>query len=272
MKHNLGQFYDKSSDFQHSQFLVLIDLMKAHIDSAAIKDVFEIGAGSGARTLKLLEEFPEVERTVAIEPDPEMLSVAMSKYADPRIEYHQCAAEGIQSLDLPHHSFDLFFSNWVVHWIEDKGKMLQDLDQLLRVQIPQKNGYFAFSTCERLPNILTDLDHYIRAELMLPASHSYPWYYLTVEEWQDLLQQHGWRIVAHKAYPADHYVDDAGVYLDHWFAASTAKFLYGQQMEQVSELSISDALWFMEQKYGDSQKPGGLYFQEDVLFVIAQKI
>lgn len=266
MKQNLGQYYDESADFQKDQFNSLISLIRDNVPCDKVSNLIDIGAGSGARTYELLDVFPALQRIIAVEPDFEMQSVARSKYADDRIEYHEMGAEDILSLKDKIPPLDAVFSNWAIHWIEDKDKLLSDLEHMT-----SDAPYLMLSTCERLPEILVDIDQYVRAELLMPQSTAYPWHYLTRDEWVALLEKHGWTMTEVKNYTTPHYAPNAREYLEHWFAASTAKFLYGRQMEQISDLSLSDITWFIEQKYGTPNREGGLAFEEDVIFMVAQK-
>jgi len=267
MKQNLGQYYDESADFQKAQFNSLIQLIRDNVPCDKVKNLIDIGSGSGGRTFELLDVFPSLTNITAVEPDFEMQSVAREKYNDPRIDYQQMGAEDISSLQGKTPDFDAIFSNWAIHWIEDKEKLMSDLDPMTT-----NAPYLMISTCERLPEILVDIDQYVRAELLMPSNTVYPWYYLTREEWTALLEKHGWTMLEVKNYTTPHYTRDAREYLEHWFAASTAKFLYGRQMEQISDLSLSDLTWFIEQKYGDPNHEGGLAFDEDVIFMVARKI
>ena len=267
MKQNLGQYYDKTSSFQRAQFDALCDLMRDNIPLDKIHTILDVGAGSGARTLDLMSLFRQIEKIDAIEPDPEMLSVAKGEYNHPKVSYHQAKAEEcapiIEGIEKP---IDMVFANWSLHWVQDKDAFLEALNQKLNA-----SSFFAFSTCEKLPDILTDMDEYVRAELLLPSLTEAPWYYLTADEWRILLAKHGWRVMEQRSYETPHFAPDSRSYLEHWFSASTAKFLYGHQMEQISDLSINDMLWFVEQKYADPDNEGGLRFIEDVTFCVAQR-
>lgn len=267
MKHNLGEYYDRSADFQKTQFDRLVSFMKGNMNVSDVRHMLDIGSGSGARTYSMLDVCTNIMRLDAIEPDPEMISVAREKYAHDKISYHLASAEGLMqavgNLDV---NYDLIFMNWSVHWIQNKEKLLSDIDD-----ISTNSPYLAISTCERLPEILMDVDEYVRQVLMLSPSTEYPWFYLDDRGWQSLLQQAGWRIIKSEPLSVDHYVDDARQYMEHWFAASTSKFLYGRQMEELSDLSFNDLVWFIEQKYPHPEKPGGLYFKEDAIFILAQK-
>ena len=265
MKGNLGQYYDRSADFQKNQFDTLIRMIKEHVPCDNIKNVLEIGSGSGARTYELLNVFPTANIN-AVEPDFEMQSVAQKEYTDPRITYHQMLAEDILKLKEHIPQSDAVFCNWAIHWIKEKEKLFDDLEKMV-----SDDAYLMLSTCERLPQILVDIDEYVRSELLLPRSAEYPWSYLDAHQWREFLTRHGWKISEIKAYETPHFAEGAETYLEHWFAASTAKFLYGRQMEEFSDLSMADLTWYIDRKYADPDYEGKLSFTEDVVFMIAHK-
>lgn len=269
MKQHLGICYDQTSDFQQEQFHVLMDLVRETIpdrDLAGIRSMADIGAGTGARTLQSLRVFQSVQHMTAIEPDRDMISVARDKYADPRIHYAQATAEDMAKVPLRGKPLHAVMSNWALHWVSDKENMMRDINAAT-----QSGSYFAFSTCEALPALLQMVDAYVRAEFRIENVQS-PFYYLTVPEWQSLLEKHGWKICGIKSYTVGHEVEDTQKYLEHWFTASTAKFLYGRHMVELSSWALSDLVWMMTRAFPSGRNPEGMRFTEDVMFVVAQRI
>jgi len=267
VKENLGKYYDKSSGFQEAQFQKLIKLMRDNVDCDRVRYLLDIGAGTGIRTEQLLDVCLGLERITAIEPDPEILSVATTEHMSDRIEYHPIAAHDLDTFDESERCFDVVFSNWALHWVLDKDKLMEDVNRLT-----PPDARFVFSSCEKLPHLLMDIDEYVRSELLLPKSRAYPWEYFDVEGWTQFLNKHGWAVKAQKTHLVYRTVDDAKTYLDDWFAASTSKFLYGQQMEQLTDLSLSDLVWLMQKKYPHPELEEGLFFAEDTMFIVAEKI
>src|SRR5690606_1349204 len=151
MKENLGSFYDKTSDFQQQQFLSLCQLITGTVPGyGELKTLLDIGSGSGARTKQCLDLFRGVESLTAIEPDWEMFEVAQQKYAEPRITYKKMPAEKLFELKAGNALFDAVISNWAIHWVSNKEKMMQDINDLTH-----PGSIFMFSTCEALPSLLT---------------------------------------------------------------------------------------------------------------------
>ena len=268
MKQHLGICYDQTSDFQQGQFNVLMGLVRETIPDralAAIRGMIDIGAGTGARTLQSFSVFQSVQRMTAIEPDRDMLTVARERYADPRITYIQSVAEELSRLKIEGAPLDAVLSNWALHWVSDKQMLMKDINALTK-----SGSYFVFSTCEALPALLQMVDAYVRGEFRLDKVQS-PFYYLNAQEWRGLLDKYGWDIRGIKAYTVGHEVPDTQKYLEHWFTASTAKFLYGRHLVELSSWAHSDLIWMMNRAFPSEKNPEGMLFTEDVMFVVAQR-
>lgn len=268
MKEHIGVYYDKTSDFQQEQFDVLTGLIRESIPARdTIKSLLDIGSGTGARTVQALENFPSLERCVAAEPDWEMIQIAEESHAHPLVTYKKLMAESLMHLvEEGTEPFDAVLSNWALHWVSDKNKMFEAVNKLTK-----PGSFFMISTCERLPSILTHIDVYIRNEFRISGTGQSPFFYLTAPEWEELLDRHGWRVIGQKVYTTPHEVENAEVYLDHWFTASATKFMYGKHLAELSPLSRNDLVWAMEREFPSPRYEGGLRFTEDVMFMVAQK-
>lgn len=268
MRQHLGTCYDQTSDFQQEQFNVLMTLVREKLqdrDLAAIRSMIDIGAGTGARTLQSFRVFQSVQRMTAIEPDRDMITVAREKYSDPRITYIQSTAEELGKLAIGGQPVGAVMSNWAVHWVSDKERLMQDI-----AAITQPGSYFLFSTCEDLPSLLKMVDAYVRNEFRVENVKS-PFHYLTSPQWCDLLARHGWEICGIKTYTVGHEVPDTQKYLEHWFTASTAKFLYGRHLVELSPWARSDLLWMMNRAFPSDKYEDGMMFTEDVIFIVARR-
>lgn len=267
MKENLGVYYGQTSLFQGQQFQKLVSLIKEHAPLDTIKTVLDIGCGNGQRTIEYVDLFPNCKKIIAIDPDPEMISTAKNQYAHPKIEYILLKAENLSALADMNNAFDIVVSNWAVHWIEDKQAMLSHVKNLLK-----KNGLFFMSTCEKLPEILSDVDTFIRDELKHIKSLINPFHYLKAPQWRALLNEHEYHVICKYKANITHEENNAYHYLKHWFAASTGKFAYSKQIEEFNPLSIDTLLSFIEKKYAHPHKKNTLAFQEDVLFIAARRL
>lgn len=266
MKEHLGVYYDKSSDFQQLQFQTLRELIAEVVPVSEIRTLLDIGCGTGSRTRQLLDIFPNASMVTAIEPDREMLEVATEKYADPRITYKQMGAEDLSALAAEGGAFDDVLSHWVLHWVENKEKMLADLSALT-----PPGGWFVFSTCQNLPVILQHVDTYVRTEFRVSPRQKPPYFYLTESGWRDLLTRHGWTVKAVRKHEVWHDAEFPDRFLDHWFTASAGKCLYGKHIAEMTPLARSDLVWSIGREFPSFRYEGGLSFAEDVLFIAAQR-
>lgn len=269
MKQHLGVCYDQTSDFQQEQFNVLMGLVRESLSApeiAAIRSMIDIGAGTGARSLQALDVFTGVNHMTGIEPDRDMMTVAREKYPDPRITWLQSTAEDMDVPAIAGKPIDAVMSNWALHWVADKQRLMQHLDE-----ITKPGSYLLFSTCQDLPALLKMVDAYVRAEFRLDNVKS-PFHYLTAAQWQDFLAEKGWRLRGLKAYTVGHEVVDTKQYLQHWFTASTAKFLYGRHLIELSPWAHSDLVWMMNRAFPSHRYEEGMLFTEDVMFMVAQRI
>lgn len=269
MKQHLGVCYDQTSDFQQEQFNVLMGLVRETLTAAeiaAIRSMVDIGAGTGARTLQALDVFNAAQQMTGIEPDRDMITVARDKYPDPRIQWIQSAAENIDVSAISGKPVNAVMSNWALHWVSDKPRLMQHLDDMT-----EAGSYLIFSTCQDLPALLKMVDAYVRTEFRLDNVKS-PFHYLTAQQWQDLLAEKGWRLRGMKAYTVGHEVPDTKKYLEHWFTASTAKFLYGRHLIELSPWAHADLVWMMNRAFPSHRHEEGMLFTEDVMFVVAQRM
>lgn len=265
MKEHLGELYDKTSDFQQEQFDVLSQVVRSAMDVKVPRRLFDIGAGTGARTKQCLTLFPNVAAITAIEPDWDMIAVAERKYADPRIRYVKAKAEDIVRMPLEQENYDFVLSNWSLHWVSDKRSMMSAINARTA-----PGSYLAFSTCERLPAILTMIDQYVRTEFRVANAES-PYFYLDRQGWKDFLASCGWDIVASETRDIPRDVVDARQYLDHWFTASTTKFMYGRHLVEMSPEAHHDLLWMIKRGFPSSTFPNGLAFKEEGYYALARK-
>ena len=175
MKQNLGEFYDETSDFQQAQFNYLRKLITAHFPVTDITTMIDIGSGTGSRTKQCFEFFPNLSHITAIEPDPDMHNQAISQHADPRIEYLQKSAAHISAMKPARRAYDLVLSHWVMHWIKEKETLFRNLERIID---DHKKSYLAIATCEALPQILQDIDTYIRYEFDISPMGDSPFFLL----------------------------------------------------------------------------------------------
>jgi SAM-dependent methyltransferase len=100
------------------------------VDAAAITTgmtVLDVGCGTGALTVSVAERVGEEGRTVGIDPNPDMLTVARRKPV--AVEWRQGVAE---SLPFNEASFDAVVSQFAMMFFEDRPKALAEMHRVAR--------------------------------------------------------------------------------------------------------------------------------------------
>src|SRR3989338_6628462 len=137
---NIGNYYDKTSDWQQAKWLELLDLAKqSNLNFQSIQTILDLGCGSGNRTLQLTNHFPNAKKILGIDSNPSMIETASSINKDPKITYLQSDIMEPCFADIG--SFDLIVANYSLNWVRDKDKALKKLKQIIH----KKTIFFIFT-------------------------------------------------------------------------------------------------------------------------------
>lgn len=90
------------------------------------KTVLDLGCGCGYNCVDFIER--GAARVVGIDISQKMLKAAESESSDEHIEYKNMSMTDISSLN---ETFDFIYSSLAFHYIEDFGKLIQDIHRLL---------------------------------------------------------------------------------------------------------------------------------------------
>ena len=124
--------YDTHSSFQKADGLEMIKFL---VPKKGEK-ILDLGCGTGYLS-KVLADLVEPEgQVVAIDPDTERLKVARDKYTASNLQYLEGSSENIPGEE---GEYDIVFSNFVIHWIEDKDTLFKNVARSLKT-----GGKFAF--------------------------------------------------------------------------------------------------------------------------------
>ncbi|HEY7688461.1 MAG TPA: trans-aconitate 2-methyltransferase [Dongiaceae bacterium] len=116
--------------FADHRFRPAIDLL-ARIDAAAPRAVCDLGCGTGHLTLELKKRWPDAD-VFGVDSSPDML--AKAREVAPGLSFAQADAGNWR----PEKPLDVIFSNAVLHWLPDHGKLFPRLLGLL-----EKGGVLA---------------------------------------------------------------------------------------------------------------------------------
>lgn len=126
--------YDKYANVQKKMGDILIDRIKN--DRSHIKNILEIGCGTGYVTQRLMNYFPDAQIT-AVDIAPGMIEYVKSIIQCDRVNF---ICEDIEEMNLDD-KFDLIISNATFQWFNNLEKTTNRLIRLLN-----KSGILCFST------------------------------------------------------------------------------------------------------------------------------
>jgi len=93
--------------------------------------VLDAGCGTGINLLEIARIIPSCRKLVGVDLSPGMLSVARRKAAMYNVPAEFTVGD-IQHLEQPDDEFDLVICNGVLHWIEDRQKVVSDFARVLK--------------------------------------------------------------------------------------------------------------------------------------------
>lgn len=180
-----AEAYDSSSDTQRRQGAELLDRLSLE----GAEQLLDVGCGSGALIVELARCVPDGHVT-GIDVSPDMVRITAARVEAEGLNNVTVSAVGLLEYHLDV-TFDVVFSNSVMHWILPPEKAYRRLFELLRpggsVAVHQggKNSYRGLWECAAQVVENKGLGVYFT------NNWSYPAYYPTKEELQALLEATG---------------------------------------------------------------------------------
>ena len=118
--------YDAGRSYPPPVLALWLDVVARHAAGIAVRDVLDLGCGTGRFSEGLARRFHA--NVIAVDPSEKMLAIARSKSAN-RVRYERAGAE---SLPLPADSVDIVFMSMVLHHFNDPLKALSECRRVLR--------------------------------------------------------------------------------------------------------------------------------------------
>ena len=146
----LAKLYSELSNLQRKHGEELIEKL-----SLANVKILDLGCGAGYLSSLLADSVGPGATVVAIDPNKSRLEFAQKQYSRPNLLFIEA-----NDVSLPEDQYDLVFSNYVLHWIENKATVLKKVHQNLK-----PGGQFAFIVPEHQPTIIEQMDHMVGPEM-----------------------------------------------------------------------------------------------------------
>ena len=125
-------YEEKFSSLQKEDGLKLVELLAPQKG----KKVLDLGCGTGYLS-KVLADLVGLEgQVVAVDPNGERIKVAKDKYTTSNLQFFEGSSKSFPGEE---GEYDIVFSNYVIHWIEDKEALFRNVAKSLK-----KGGKFAF--------------------------------------------------------------------------------------------------------------------------------
>ena len=199
--------YNENSDMQKEDGLKLISFISFH-DGMKVLD---LGCGTGYLSNVLAERVGQTGKVVGIDPDNERIAIAREKYGSiSNLSFQEGSTDGM----IPGEGFDAVFSNYVLHWVEDKKKAFENVFRCL-----QPSGLFAACICMKVQPYVQkfiDLMGASRASKVNSMMH-----FLSINEIEELASTYGFT-VQYKEEINRSYIFDSSAKFDHF-----VKSVYG---------------------------------------------
>jgi hypothetical protein len=187
-----------------------------------------------------------------------MIEAVLCNNPHPNIDYRVLDIEQVACINdfVP----DAITAHWCLHWVRDKRALLRLLHS-----ISHSGALLLISTCQQLPDLLADIDVFLRKRLHIDQDS--PFFFVTQSEWEDLLQDYGWIVSASIVKDEPHSVTVGPEFLRHWYAASSGAALYSLSPDELPAEVIRELTEFLNERYCSASNTWT--FVENALFIVA---
>jgi trans-aconitate methyltransferase len=195
------ELYDSKHAFVWERGEELIALLMPSPGEA----ILDLGCGTGHLTSRIAASGA---RVVGIDNSAEMVKEARRNYPDLTF-----AVADARDFD-PQHSFDAVFSNAVLHWVKEAGRVLDCVWNALK-----PGGRFVAELGGKgNVQMLLEAFRHARERIGAPldASSSNPWYFPSIAKYTTLLEEHGFDVTFAELFERLTPLDDGAHGLRNW--------------------------------------------------------
>ena len=178
---NEAQEYDnliEKVEAQRPEDLNILDRLKP-IQGCKVVD---LGCGPGNYTYRIAERVGPKGRVIGVDPDAERIKIASEKWVKDNLSFMVGDGE-----DYPDDQYDLIFSHYAIHWIEDKRATFEKAYRSLR-----PGGQFGFVATHGFAAISSEI-----SALMGPEGHQAikdQWHYISAEKYKEIAISAGFNV------------------------------------------------------------------------------
>ncbi|ANW22895.1 hypothetical protein BA953_01025 [Vibrio coralliilyticus] len=214
--------YLNESQWQQMRGEILIDLASPQIGESAV----DLGCGTGRLTKQLAQRVGRSGQIIAIDPDESRLDIAkhdLDETCD-QIDFILGTSDKLSVVE--NGTVDLIYSNYVVHWIEDKSALFDHVRRCLK-----EDGRLVFELVGELPKFLEQVSKLAgqSGEALLDQFHC-----LSYSEWTELIRKNDLVIEHIDWLKLEYKFDDLTQFFDWWEATTHGAF----QRSMISEPSM----------------------------------
>lgn len=190
--------YTKHADFVSVLGLPVVELLNPQ----AVEHVLDLGCGDGTLAVEIEKYGANV---IAVDLSAEMVEKAREKGVDA----HVMSATQLPYVD----AFDAVFSNAVLHWVKDSEEAVKNIHKILKSSgrfVAEFGGHGnVHHIVEAMQEVFTRHPEY--------GVFDNPWYFPTVEEYTEILENNGFEVKYIKRIPRPTPIDD----IANWLAVFT---------------------------------------------------
>ena len=172
--------------------------------------ILDLGCGDGGITVRLAELVPD-GLVIGVDASGGMIESAQKNHKAENLRFDLMDINDIDFED----EFDVVFSNATLHWVRDHNKLLANVYKSLRNGGILRFNFAADGNCSHLieivKNVMAEKEY---AEYF--EDFNWPWYMPSVDEYEKILKQFGFKEVKVWGENADRFFPDAEA-ITKWF-------------------------------------------------------
>lgn len=243
IKHNWDtHLYDEKHNYVFKFGEDVINLLKPQPGEI----ILDLGCGTGHLTNLIAEAGAEV---YGIDSSAEMIEQARLKY--PALKFDVMDATNFKF----EKKYDAVFSNAVLHWIPEKGKVVECVFNCLK---PGGRFVAEFGGKDNVKNVITSIRKILIANGFSNNTQYIDWYFPSIGEYASILEKTGFRVIYAVHFDRDTFMNE-GVDISSWLEMFAKRIFEGINEDKKSELielikndlgptNQKDGKWFVDYK------------------------